>query len=250
MSRPKPSAVIRDLFASRLKLAMGELSPTDLARRLESDQEMALTQQAISNYLKGESVPKSDVLYGLSKFFGKSMDWFFGEPDKAALPPPELHIQETPTFKAFSENHHFSKENYIPIRLLKDDIAAGAPSEIREWDVEGWALIYASKEWMPHDPENYTCCHVQGYSMWPILAPGDIVAIDHAEKDPEVLNNKMVAFKVNGGATVKWLRYFPEKGVVLGDPENRDEKDSTIVLKVDEARENIVGKVAWWWAKR
>ena len=129
-------------------------------------------------------------------------------------------------------------------------MAAGSPSEINESDVESWALIYASREWMPHDPEQYTCVYVRGKSMSPILEDGDIVAIDHAEKNPENLDGKMVAFRVNGGVTIKWCRYLAAKGQVVGVPENLSELDHVVTLTGEEIDNGIVGMVRWWWAKR
>lgn len=163
-------------------------------------------------------------------------------------PSPTLSIQNVPRFETFSET--FAMESYIPIRILDGAAAAGHPREVDEGSVRGWALIYASREWMPNDPENYTCVHVSGSSMAPILQDGDIVAVDHGIKDPLILDKKMAVFRVNGGITIKWLKYFPEKALVVGVPENKDEFDTVITLKGDEINEGIVGKVAWWWAKR
>lgn len=166
------------------------------------------------------------------------------------IPPPcpSIVVEQVPRFRTFA--HEFSFDHYIPIRLLGGEAAAGAPSEVREDDVEGWVLIYASREWMPGDPENYTAVHVRGLSMWPILGDGDIVAIDHSQRDPQRLDKKMVVFRSNGGVTIKWLRYLPEKGVVMGVPENKDELDAVVVLRGEEINTGIVGRVAWWWAKR
>ena len=53
--------------------------------------------------------------------------------------------------------------------------------------------------------------HIRGESMSPILANGDIVAIDHAEAprslaDLKRLDGKMVASRIHGGVTIKWLK--------------------------------------------
>jgi len=229
---------------------MADMNAEDLARRLNAKVGLSLTPQAIRNYLNGESVPKSDVLYNLANFFGKPMGWFFGEEFKVTkvVHPPALKIQEVPRFKKFAES--FSKDSYIPIRLMRDPVAGGHPLEVSEQDSEGWVLIYASKNWIPNDPEYYTCAHVQGRSMWPILGDGDIVAIDHMEKDPKRLDKSMVAFRVDGGVTIKWLKFFPEKSLVVGVPENKDEFDTVISLRGEEIDNGIVGRIAWWWAKR
>lgn len=82
------------------------------------------------------------------------------------------------------------------------------------------------------------------------LSDGDIVAIDHLGKDPGQLDKEMVAFRVGGGVTIKWLKFFADQELVVGVPENKDEFDTVVTLKGEEIDEGIVGRVAWWWAKR
>ncbi len=170
-----------------------------------------------------------------------------GSPDPEYR-PPDLQIQSVPRFRRF--NDEIALEQYIPVRLLKDSMAAGAPSEINEGDWDGWCLIYADEKWMPNPAENYTCVRVIGDSMAPILSSGDIVAIDHKQRDPDKLNGEMVAFRVNSGVTIKWLKFLKKQKTVVGVPENRDELDHVITLYDEEIDQGIVGKIAWWLAKR
>lgn len=202
----------------------------------------------VSKYLSG-TIPGGDVLYRISKAVNKSMEWLLTgeEAPTSKETQPNLIIQETPKFKTYHRD--FSLNNYVPVRLLKDAVAAGIPAEVREWDIDGWALIYADKKWMPNNPENYTCCYVRGSSMYPILNDGDIVAIDHVERDPRKLDKKMVVFRKDGGITIKWLKILKD-GSVVGVPENKDDFDSVVSLRGDEIATGIIGKVAWWWAKR
>ena len=231
-------------FPDRLRAFRGKITQSDFARMAGTKQQM------LSRWEKGECWPSAENLFLLSSATGKSIDWLLTGKEEAQKPLPELTLQATPRFKTYAEKTRLSMEQYVPIRLLKDEVAAGLPTEIRETDVDGWVLIYASKEWMPHDPAKYTCAHIRGYSMSPILEPGDIIAIDHAEKDPENLHNKMVVFRDNGGVTVKWLRHIPEHRLIIGEPENKDEAASALYFVGDEINGKIVGKVAWWWGKR
>lgn len=172
-------------------------------------------------------------------------------PDERKEPQaPTLTIMQSPRLKTFATGHSLAAEHFVPVRLVRENAAARAPSEITEWDIDGWVLTYADKEWLPHDPEDYTCTRVKGMSMWPILAPGDVVAIDHADRDPVSLHDQMVAFRENGGVSVKWLRHVPREQLVVGEPQNPAEKDKTLYLKGTDKETRIVGRVAWWWAKR
>lgn len=199
----------------------------------------------------------NEIGYDYLDFISLGRKILKGEPLGASaepVEPPSLEVKVSNHFKGHVKDA-IANGTYVPVRLLKDAVAGGAPSEIREDDVEGWVLIYADREWMPNAPDHYTCAHIRGGSMFPVLSDGDIVAIDHAAKpndlkDLERLNGEMCAFKVNGGVTVKWLKWIPEKEMVIGVPENKEEFDHMVVLKGEEINDGIIGKVAWWWAKR
>lgn len=236
---------LRKAFASRIRTLRGERTQDEMAVLVGTRQQMW------SRWEKGEFLPTADNLIQIAESAKCSIDWLLLGKEERPMPVPELTVATAaPHLERFSKKHPLSTQAYVAIPLLNDSIAAGTPSEIKEGDLEGWALIYRSLEWMPHDPVNYTCAHIYGYSMYPVLAPGDIVAIDHAERDPQRLNNHMAVFREDGGVTVKWLRYIPERQLVIGEPENRDQRHATIYLQGEEIREGIVGKVAWWWAKR
>jgi len=64
------------------------------------------------------------------------------------------------------------------------------------------------------------------------------------------LNGKMVAFRVDGGVTIKWFKFIEDKEIVVGIPENRNEVDHLVALRGDQINEGIVGCVRWWWSKR
>ena len=183
-----------------------------------------------------------EILFAFCQKNNISFDWLLTGKEPLSSRPPQIIIQQSPHLKTFHRD--FAMDNYIPVKLLKDAVAAGNPSEINEKDIAGWVLIYADKQWSPGDPENYTCCHVRGRSMYPILNDGDIIAINHSEKDPKKLDKKMVAFRQDGGATIKWLKVLPNN-VVVGVPENKDDFDSVVSLRGEEINTGIIGKVAW-----
>lgn len=134
-------------------------------------------------------------------------------------------------------------DHYVPIPLLKDEAAAGTPLEISERHLDGFALIYYA--WCPN-PGNYTCVHVRGDSMSPILNDGAIVAIDHSQRDPSLLRHRMVAARHEDGVTVKWLDLDPS-GQLLLIPENEHYPP----LPLPRTQTNpIVGMIAWWWNRQ
>lgn len=224
---------------SRMMHLYGCATDADLAGRL------GVQKGAVSNYRNGRRKIPITLLYKVAFDTDSTLDWLMA--GKSPEPAPVLTIQETDRYRTFGNEAAFS--NYLPVRLLRDSISAGTPAEVRDGDIEGFCLIYADKSWMPGTPEHYTCCRVRGDSMYPILTNGDIVAIDHSQKDPNRLDQKLVAFRNGEGATIKWLSHV-RKDRVLGIPENKSEMESTICLVGEEIETGIIGRVTWWWAKR
>jgi phage repressor protein C with HTH and peptisase S24 domain len=183
-----------------------------------------------------------------------SLDWLLtGEEPTPPAPASAPEIRVMSNRRELSPQDY--DDHYVAVPLLADAVAAGAPAAVREQDVVSWAIIYRDRTWMPHGPENYTCCRIRGNSMWPVLGEGDIVAVDHKARPMELseikrYDGKMMAFRVDGGVTIKWLKYMPEQMLVLGLPENKDALDYMVSLKEQEIDRGIIGKVAWWWAKR
>ena len=158
------------------------------------------------------------------------------------LPTAELRLiapaQWADRFRALEGLDH-----YVPIPLLKDAAAAGSPREISEADIDGYALIHYA--WCPN-PSNLTCVRVRGDSMAPILHDDAIVAIDHTQRDPLLLHQKMVAARHEGGVTIKWLERLPDATLRLV-PENKHHPTTPLPRTPDNP---VIGLVAWWWNRQ
>ena len=140
------------------------------------------------------------------------------------------------------------KERFSPIPIAKDPISAGNPVTVRE-DPDGVAIIY--KEWTRNE-ENFTAVRVQGQSMEPTIEDGSLVGIDHSQKDPKELHGKIVALKDptdKDRCTIKRLHVI-SKSLMVGFPDNIEQKDKTVVYYGDEVDNAIIGKVVWWWGKQ
>lgn len=134
-------------------------------------------------------------------------------------------------------------DTFVPIPLLKDAAAAGSPREISESDLDGYVLIHYA--WCPN-PAHFTCLRLRGDSMVPILHDGAIVALDHAQRDPLFLHQKMVAARLDSGVTIKWLDRAPDGSLRLV-PENKHHPVVTLPRTLDNP---IIGMVAWWWNRQ
>ncbi len=189
-------------------------------------------------------------------------DWFYrrllarvgADPNRLAASHGEPHEERqrflAPELKVVSLsewNERFRAlerlDHYIPIPLLKDEAAAGTPREISEHDLDGFALIYYA--WCPN-PGNFTCVHVRGDSMSPILNDAAIVAIDHSQRDPRLLRHRIVAARYEDGVTIKWLD-LDASGQLLLVPENKHYPTLTLPRTPSNP---IVGMVTWWWSRQ
>ncbi len=229
---------IQGSIVSRMMQLYGCSKYVELAKKLGVD------RGTVSKYRKGQTRLSLSMIMEVADETGASLDWLLAG---KTTEPQVLEIRTSEKMK--TSDRDLGGGSYVPVKLLKDEISAGTPAEIRDHDIDGYCLMYADKTWMLGDPEQYTCCRIKGDSMYPILSDGDIIAIDHSQKDPHRLHKKMAAFRYEGGASVKWLSYA-KKGIVLGVPENKESIDTSICLIGEDIDRGIIGKVAWWWSKR
>ncbi len=235
------------------------LSQEQLARRLD------VTKKTVAEWEQARQLPSPERSLQLARLAppGDLRRWFIrqaldriGADDslvedallarrrgrQAPLPAPGLRVipsaDWSDRFRALE-----GLDSYVPIPFLRDAAAAGAPREISETDVEGYALIQYA--WCPN-PDDFTCVRVHGDSMSPVLHDGAVVAIDHSQCDPLALHQKMVAARLNDGVTIKWLDRRPD-GTLLLVPENKSH--SPIPLPRTQSNP-IIGLVSWWWNRQ
>jgi len=140
-----------------------------------------------------------------------------------------------------AEGAHWT-ENLVAVPLLTDAVAAGNPREVNDRDIEGYAVVYAS--WV-ENVDTTRCVRVRGDSMERLLPDKSIVGLDLAQRDPRLLDNRIVAARVGDGVTIKWLRVHDD--MLCLQPENQAHK--IICLHPNGGDENpIIGRVTWWWA--
>jgi phage repressor protein C with HTH and peptisase S24 domain len=211
---------------------------------------VGVNHQAVHNWLEGTRQPGAKALTAIWRVYRVDPLWLLtGEtgvqgPVVLRVSPPSVPKPALTHAAEFLDNE-VERDRFVSVPLLSDAIAAGSPREIRPQDIEDFAIIYA--DWLPA-PEMVTCVRISGESMAPILTEGSIVAIDHSQRDARKLDGKMVAFRQDGGASVKWCKHHSPE-LVMGLPENKETMDSggLLVFQGDEVNECIVGRVVWWW---
>lgn len=237
-----------------------DVSQDGLARRLE------VTKKTVAEWEQGRQAPSPERALQLARMLkpGALRRWFTryalqrigadsplvldallpaAQRPSSVAPIPVAELQVVPVEGSAGTRSLPELEPFVRIPLLKDAAAAGARREISETDIEGYAVIPA--DWCPN-PAQLTCVRVRGDSMAPILHDGAIVALDHSQRDPQLLHQKMVAARYEDGVTIKWLERHPDGSLRLV-PENK----SHPTLLLPRTSENpIIARVAWWWNRQ
>jgi len=235
-----PETLDRRAFGQRLRRARKAkgLTLQQLGRAA------GLSRQRLSKYEKGEHLPDLEVLVRIAGVLGESVSRLLDTGGIAGRMPAELTLAagggRAEQFEAVER-----VENYVPVPLLRDEVAGGAPREVNEDDVEGFAIIYQA--WCSR-PQDYTVVRVAGDSMHPVLEDGSLVAINHRQRNPRLLDGKIVAFRKNGGATVK-VCHFVQPDLVIGKPANPDSREF-VIFRGEEVNDCVIGKVEWWWGRQ
>jgi len=221
-----------------------------VSKKIVADWEQGSREPAPQRYAQLGRLAPPDSALG-KWFYRRLLERVGAEPRRLAaalrerrerLLAPELKVV---TLEEWGERFRALErlDYYVPLPLLKDEAAAGHPREISERDLDGFALIYYA--WCPN-PANFTCVHVRGDSMNPILNDGAIVAIDHSQRDPLLLRHRMVAARHEDGVTIKWLD-FDAAGQLVLVPENKQYPP----LILPRTHENpVVGMISWWWNRQ
>jgi SOS-response transcriptional repressor LexA len=102
-------------------------------------------------------------------------------------------------------------------------------------------IIAAPNDWCPN-PASTNCLRVRGHSMSPLINDGDIVAVDGAQTNPELLNGKVViTWQKQRGLVIS--RFQRVQGLQLLECENREYEP--VVLGNDRDW-RMIGRVLWW----
>lgn len=205
---------------------------------------LSLSQTRVSRYEKGFSAPPLKILTKLAEIFKVPLDYLLFGAEPPIPYAPKLKVYMVERWKqAFDNFEHI--DNFLPLPMLADSVAAGPPREINPEDIEGFALIHAS--WC-QNPENYTVVRVIGNSMYPLIEDNSLVAINHAKRDPKELDGKIVAFRKDGGVSIKTCQYV-SADLVIGRPYNQESRE-VLVFRGDDVENCIVGVVDWWWRRQ
>jgi len=119
-------------FSSRLKKSIDEKGYT----QVEVAQHLGISKHTLTKYLGGR-IPETTILYALSKFFNKSMEWFLtGEDNIYSTIEPSKDIQKIETI--------FDPDLKRMVDVLK------CLMENDNQNLRGWAIIQFEEAFKQH----------------------------------------------------------------------------------------------------
>ncbi|MEO6810403.1 MAG: S24 family peptidase, partial [Isosphaeraceae bacterium] len=214
------------------------------------------------NYETGVTVP-AEVLLAFIDQTGTNPHWLLnGEGPKyrhgledmvlSELTPEQLirrgleKLEETPNEVVLIAPENLPEESvsdFVAVGLVSLASLGGESSSSSR--IEGYILAY--RQWIPH-PRETVAVLLDDDAMYPILPAGSVVAIDRAVRDPQQLQGRLVAARVEGPAMVRWLDISGRH--LIFRPNQPSREHPIIPVELDQhSAAPIVGQVVWSWSR-
>lgn len=190
-------------FPSRLRLAIGEMTPNAFALKC------GMSDGLLRAYLAGSSYPGLEKLLVLAKNGGVSVGWLAAGRD----PVSEAELENSTLMR---DAVAYTTEWSDFIRVPHFDVRASAGLG-RENSSEPISYFnsYRKDWWQRNISIKHERCftiEIRGDSMSPRLTDADRPIIDRG--DNEVLNEGIYVFRLDGQVFIKYLERVPGKGLV------------------------------------
>lgn len=219
----KQASIDKLATAKRIRDIRGARTLSEFGKKL------GVAHTTVKRYEAG-MLPSPEILMTIARLGGKNMEWLLtGNEQRETFPPlPPGRLSE---------------EEYLSIPLIEGKIAAGEPI-IPEEKVIEWVVLHIRPVKKAAGSKNdLVACRVQGDSMYPHIASGDIVVIDRGIEKANPHEKKVYAVWADGGITAKMVQQEGHTLFLL--PLNPAEKVRTIDLR--ENPSPIVGLVIGAW---
>jgi len=176
------------IFADNLRALMDSAGETTITL----GKELNVSDETVSNWRKGKSVPKVDVALKLANYFGCSLDELLGSPvyTERMIQIPLVGAVNAGFFSLENEEEWRNRFSSVSMRLLQG-----------------------------RNPKECVALEVVGDSMSPLLLPGDILIVH--KQEIAYNGNIVIAYDASeNGYTVK--RFYRNSDTVILDPVNKD----------------------------
>lgn len=218
----------------RIKLKMQELSISnaDIARATGK------STAAVSKWLSGHNVPKSENLMVLSKLLKVDSNWILkGEQQGNAFPIKAI-IEEWDSDTPLDDDE-------VEIPYYKDFRVACGHGGTSDANSNEWRKLRFSKSTLKNkaiDPKNTAAITVYGESMSPLIADGATIFMDVSRKT--VRDGKIFVIDHGGMFKIKYLYALPKGGVrVVSENSSEYPEERLTAQQIEEEEFKICGQV-------
>ncbi|WP_223160904.1 XRE family transcriptional regulator [Salinicola aestuarinus] len=217
-----------------------------------------VSAQAVGQWSRSGKI-SNQRLAVLAQVSGKTLDWFYAEQEKEALPDavrePSASYghpasENELTFTDAADPWDHSKpvgEDEVEIPLFREVSLSGGGGRTQVIENNGASLRFKRSTLRSAGvgKDSAACAFVDGESMEPILPDGATVGVDTADK--QVKDGKMYAIDHDGLLRVKFLYRLPGGGLRIrsANPDKVEHPDEDLGEDWPEAV-RIIGKVFWY----
>jgi len=142
--------------------------------------------------------------------------------------------------------HRTKNAEFASIGLVELQELKAGPIEPR--DIVTYIPI--RRDWLTH-PSQTIAVRLDDMAMQPILPLGSFLAIDRSMRQPDQLEGRIVAARVEGRVVIRWLERSGRH--VILRPNQTGNDIPTLALELEEpseeAFEPILGRVVWSWSR-
>ena len=248
-SSGQSSSVNFDQFPSRLKTCLGNNSGNSFARLC------GFSESLLRKYLSGESLPGIERIVAIAEAAGVSLEWLAtGRGPMRRDDPAPIAVHGTnpsnASLPAVAQIHPIMEYSDLPppapgfcyLRILDLNAAAGHGTFI---SIESVTDVLAIPEkWIRQElqcnPADLAVIKVRGDSMRPTIEPGQIIVLDHTDK--EIPPDGVFVLRFRGGLMVKRLQMLDD-GALEVTSDNHFYKP--IIFKTSDVPDDfaIIGRV-------
>lgn len=227
---------------------LNDLLSKTTSKKIDVHRQLNIPQSTVSDYFSGKTLPSEENIVKLARFFNVNPYDIDPRMVKGNVINDKLRVKLLTTFDDLNDKNKRKVVDYADTQL-KDQWREENIHSINELqrtytvDVLG-AVSAGTGEWLDEEQHNHVAVseqppvydfavQVNGDSMEPMFADGQIIYVKRVEGTEEVRDNQIVIAELNGNAYVKKIAFDGDRGSCRLISLNR--KYTDIIVKPDDS---------------
>lgn len=227
---------------------LNDLLSKTTSKKIDVHRQLNIPQSTVSDYFSGKTLPSEENIVKLARFFNVNPYDIDPRMVKGNVINDKLRVKLLTTFDDLNDKNKRKVVDYADTQL-KDQWREENIHSINEMqrtytvDVLG-AVSAGTGEWLDEEQHNHVAVseqppvydfavQVNGDSMEPMFADGQIIYIKRVEGTEEVRDNQIVIAELNGNAYVKKIAFDGDRDSCRLISLNK--KYTDIIVKPDDS---------------